>query len=626
MKKFICLLILLTPLTLKAAEPTVLINEIAWMGTQTSANDEWLELYNPTESDVDLTGWKLQAADGSPEVNLTGTISAGSYFLFERTDDDTVPGVSADQIYTGALGNTSEHLKLHDAKNNLIDEINASDGWPGGDNSTKQTLERASTNRWQTSAEPGGTPRAQNSRGSDSEPPAETPTSTPATEDINQGDSGTTNQSTTKKGDVIFNELLPNPNGDDTKDEFIELKNMSAGPVDLTNWQITNAAKQTFTLPSLTVQPKIIVVFYRGQTGLALNNAKDKLVLTDVARKIIDQAEYKSLAPEGQSYQKNISGKLSWQEPSPGKENIFEDTVYPVAIINGPKEAEAGKIITFDSSDSFDPENRELNFFWNFGDGRTDRGILVRQIYLAAGNYEVKLNVFADQNASTTEIFKIKITGPQKEKISQATATTTPTTTPPLTVFAEMPFIFISEFLPNPQGSDDQEFIEIFSNDEKPVSLAGWQLDDAEGGSKPYAIPEGTIIKPGQYLAFWRDQTKIALNNSDEVVRLFAPDGTLVDYTDYEESKEGKSFVLDERFVWRQTQTPTPGEINVLDEEPESEVLKKESAEAKPEVLGAETKGEIIENAPKNKNKYIFSAISAAVIIGIGGFLKIKKR
>ena len=184
---------------------------------------------------------------------------------------------------------------------------------------------------------------------------------------------------------------------------------MSAGPVDLTNWQITNAAKQTFTLPSLTVQSRIIVVFYRGQTGLALNNAKDKLVLTDKTGKIIDQAEYKSLAPEGQSYQKNISGKLSWQEPSPGKENIFEDTVYPVAIINCPKEAEAGKIITFDSSDSFDPENRELNFFWNFGDGRTDRGILVRQIYLAAGNYEVKLNVFADQNASTTEIFKIKI-------------------------------------------------------------------------------------------------------------------------------------------------------------------------------------------------------------------------
>ena len=149
-----------------AATQDIVINEI---GTSEPSSYEWVEIYNRGQNAIDLTGWKLQAADGSPEVNLTGTISAGSYFLFERTDDDTVPGVSADQIYTGALGNTSEHLKLHDAKNNLIDEINASDGWPGGDNSTKQTLERASTNRWQTSAEPGGTPRAQNSRGSDSE-------------------------------------------------------------------------------------------------------------------------------------------------------------------------------------------------------------------------------------------------------------------------------------------------------------------------------------------------------------------------------------------------------------------------------------------------------------------------
>ncbi len=621
------LIILCRPLLLTAKEtPIVLINEIAWMGTEASANDEWLELYNPTENDLDLTGWILEAADGSPKINLTGTISAGNYFLLERTDDDTVPEIIAEQIYTGSLGNTGEWLKLLDTNNKVVDEINATSGWPAGDNSTKQTLERKSRTEWQTSLDPNGTPKAQNSQ--PSEPPIETPTSTPAiTEDIDQSNSDTTNQSTVKRGDVIFNELLPNPNGDDTNDEFIELKNMSAGPVDLTNWQITNVSKQIFTVPSLTIQPRIIVVFYRSQTGLALNNAKDKLVLTDTTGKIIDQVEYKSAAPEGQSYQKNSNGKLSWLEPSVGKENIFTDTALPIAVINGPKEATVGKIITFDASDSFDPKNRELSFFWDFGDGRTDSGVLVRQIYLEAGNYEVKLNVAADQNASTTEIFKIKITGPQKEKLNQIITTTTPTTTPPLIGSSEIPFIFISEFLPNPKGSDDQEFIEIFSNEEKLVNLAGWQLDDAEGGSKPYTIPEGTIIKPGQYLAFWREQTKIALNNSDEAVRLIAPNGTLVDYTSYEESKEGISFVLAEDFSWQQSQTPTPGEINVLDTSDKKQETSEPEPTTTPKVLGAQLNQEnSLTEQPKNKNKYIFAGISAVVVLGLGTVLKIRKK
>lgn len=62
----------------------VVINEIAWMGTSTPANDEWLELYNPTDSVVNLEGWILKAVDGTPEINLSGTISANGFFFIRK--------------------------------------------------------------------------------------------------------------------------------------------------------------------------------------------------------------------------------------------------------------------------------------------------------------------------------------------------------------------------------------------------------------------------------------------------------------------------------------------------------------------------------------------------------------
>ncbi|PIP22618.1 MAG: hypothetical protein COZ91_00660 [Candidatus Nealsonbacteria bacterium CG_4_8_14_3_um_filter_39_7] len=142
----------------------VAINEIAWMGTKTSANDEWLELYNKSNQDINLEGWVLKANDGSPEIKLKGSILSLGYFLLERTDDNTLPAIKADQIYKGALGNNGEKLELYDNLGTLIDSVDCHSKWLAGDNSSKQTMERANNN-WQTSENPGGTPKAENSAG-----------------------------------------------------------------------------------------------------------------------------------------------------------------------------------------------------------------------------------------------------------------------------------------------------------------------------------------------------------------------------------------------------------------------------------------------------------------------------
>lgn len=135
---------------------SVVLSEIAWMGTTASAaleqafpdmdpdtaNDEWIELLNTTAQTIDLRGWTLRAQDGTPNIILNGFIPPFGRFLLERTADTSAPAATADQIYTGALGNTGEDLRLSDGVT-LIDRV---DAWYAGNNTTKQTMVRVNPN------------------------------------------------------------------------------------------------------------------------------------------------------------------------------------------------------------------------------------------------------------------------------------------------------------------------------------------------------------------------------------------------------------------------------------------------------------------------------------------------
>lgn len=149
----------------------VVINEIAWMGTEVAWQRQWIELYNPGEATVSLDGWKIDSViTNNIQIELSGTIEPKSYFLLERTSDETVPNVKADQIYTGNLNNAGEKLLLINSKGEVVDKVDCSLGWFAGDNATKQTMERIDPYKdgsdpfnWKTSNEVHGTPRAKNS-------------------------------------------------------------------------------------------------------------------------------------------------------------------------------------------------------------------------------------------------------------------------------------------------------------------------------------------------------------------------------------------------------------------------------------------------------------------------------
>lgn len=175
------LIVLLFVPALHAASPgDVVISEVAWMGTTGSTSNEWIELYNTTSGSISLASWTLKAADNTPSVTLSGSIGAYGYYLLERTDDNSVPGVAADKIYTGAMVDTGEQLVLRDGSNNVIDTANQVGAWFAGTTTNRATMSRTdaslsgtSSSNWHTALAAYsvglGTPKAANTLGGTSD-------------------------------------------------------------------------------------------------------------------------------------------------------------------------------------------------------------------------------------------------------------------------------------------------------------------------------------------------------------------------------------------------------------------------------------------------------------------------
>ncbi|MDO8505894.1 MAG: lamin tail domain-containing protein [bacterium] len=123
--------------------------------------------------------------------------------------------------------------------------------------------------------------------------------------------------------------------------------------------------------------------------------------------------------------------------------------------------------------------------------------------------------------------------------------------------------LFISEFIPNPDGSDDMEWIELYFDGAASLSLKGIQLDDGEGGSKPFVFDTETI-SPRAFLKLPKSKTNITLNNDADEVRLLDTAGHIFDSVEYEESAEGVSYAKNSKGQWQWTARSTPGAVNEI--------------------------------------------------------------
>lgn len=123
----------------------VSISEVAWMGSEDSANHEWIELHNAGEAVV-VDGWTL-SDDVNLNIQLSGTVPNNSYVILERnrSDEGSVVGTPF-LIYTGALVNTGATLTLRRGDGTIVDQVVGGEDWQniGGDNTTKETAQYTS--------------------------------------------------------------------------------------------------------------------------------------------------------------------------------------------------------------------------------------------------------------------------------------------------------------------------------------------------------------------------------------------------------------------------------------------------------------------------------------------------
>lgn len=101
--------------------PSLVINEIAYRGTAASTADEWIELYNTSSDTIDLNGWQLFI--NSTPVGLSGSVSPYSYYLLERSDDQTIADIPADKIFSTSLSDTGAVLQIKNPSGQIIDQV-----------------------------------------------------------------------------------------------------------------------------------------------------------------------------------------------------------------------------------------------------------------------------------------------------------------------------------------------------------------------------------------------------------------------------------------------------------------------------------------------------------------------
>lgn len=249
---------------------SVIINEVAWMGGARSAGDEWIELKNVSGSDIDVFGWQLLNKGGGVKVRLSElkdtVIEPGQFVLLERTDNNSAVGATADMIYSGALGNSNDGLKLFDGSCAVADEISVAAHWAAGDNDSKQTMERkASGNGWQTSATAGGTPKKENSGGVVYSGGGSTGSS--SNRNTQSGVGGDPLSVAPQFYPVIINEIMYDLPGTDSDREWIELYNSGSSTAAIGEWKLF----ENDTSHALTIEQGLATIPAGGYAIIAEN-------------------------------------------------------------------------------------------------------------------------------------------------------------------------------------------------------------------------------------------------------------------------------------------------------------------------------------------------------------------
>ncbi|MFH0853692.1 MAG: lamin tail domain-containing protein [bacterium] len=125
-------------------------------------------------------------------------------------------------------------------------------------------------------------------------------------------------------GEVIINELFPNPEGRDQENEFIELYNLEPVAVSLAGWKLSDGKKSYIFSEAMVIEGNEFLWLPYSITRLVLKNNGGLLQLIDPFEKTVNGVEYPK-AQEGRSFARvNLTTQWDWtEEITPGSENEF---------------------------------------------------------------------------------------------------------------------------------------------------------------------------------------------------------------------------------------------------------------------------------------------------------------
>jgi hypothetical protein len=134
--------------------------------------------------------------------------------------------------------------------------------------------------------------------------------------------------------------------------------------------------------------------------------------------------------------------------------------------------------------------------------------------------------------------------------------------------------VLINEMLANPakdwngngeiSGMDD-EFIELYNSGNESLDISGYVLKDTVFRSTPgeYAIANGTVIAPGEFLLIFVSQSGVFQGNEGDAIKLYDLSGNLVDEKEYNSTTEDVSFArIPDGGDWVNSTAPSPGKPN----------------------------------------------------------------
>ncbi|HUC20377.1 MAG TPA: lamin tail domain-containing protein [Candidatus Polarisedimenticolaceae bacterium] len=326
--------------------------------SSTNASQEFVELYNPSGSAVSVSDWTVEykaAASVSTEASwtkkasLSGLIPAyGFYLIATKSYLD-----SADADWSPTLAARGGTVRLKAASGLVVDQLgygetaNGAEGLPASSPVTGGSIERL----------PGHTqPRAGNGidtgdNGSDftirteAEPqsstsPLENPDETPSEQGEEPSEQPVPPSSLAA---ITISEALVDPISPlhDSDDEFIELYNPNAEPMQLKDYRLRcgSSFHDYYQLPSLLIPSMGYVVLYARQTGLGLTNGGGTVQLLDPDSNVIDQTPPYPAAPAGQAWAA-FDGGWQWTlQLTPGQPNVL--AVLPSVAVSAAAKAKA---------------------------------------------------------------------------------------------------------------------------------------------------------------------------------------------------------------------------------------------------------------------------------------------